>query len=100
MTLTRDRVVLAAIRVVQREGFSGMSMRRVAQHLDVQAMSLYIYVESKDDLILGMVEELCGKERAAELRFAPDDDPLTRDLTRAQRLVEIGTRLTSMAVNR
>jgi AcrR family transcriptional regulator len=49
--LTRDRIVLAAVRVADRGGLSGVSMRTVGRELGVEAMSLYHHIAGKDDLI-------------------------------------------------
>jgi AcrR family transcriptional regulator len=49
--LTRDRIVLAAVRVADRRGLSGVSMRTVGRELGVEAMSLYHHIAGKDDLV-------------------------------------------------
>jgi AcrR family transcriptional regulator len=49
--LTRDRIVLAAARVADRRGLSGVSMRSVGRELGVEAMSLYHHIAGKDDLL-------------------------------------------------
>ncbi len=54
--LSRQRVVLEAIRLADREGAEGMSMRRLARTLDVGAMSLYHYVANKEELLDAMVD--------------------------------------------
>jgi AcrR family transcriptional regulator len=54
--LTRERVLEAAVQFADREGIEALSMRRLAQELGVEAMSLYTHVRSKDDLLDGMVE--------------------------------------------
>ena len=54
--LTREQVVTAAIELADRDGIGSISMRRLAQELGVEAMSLYTHVRSKDDLLDGMVD--------------------------------------------
>ncbi|UUU43904.1 TetR/AcrR family transcriptional regulator [Streptomyces sp. NBC_00162] len=56
--LSRQRVLEAALRVVDDEGLDGLSMRRVAGELGVETMALYRYTPSKDDLLDGLVENL------------------------------------------
>ncbi|MEH6375803.1 TetR/AcrR family transcriptional regulator [Streptomyces sp. KLMMK] len=56
--LTRERVVGAALRIVDGEGLDGLSMRRVAEELGVETMALYRYTPSKDDLLDGLVERI------------------------------------------
>ena len=53
-TLTRDKVLHAALALVDEEGLDGLSMRRLATALDIQAMSLYNHVSSKADILDGI----------------------------------------------
>jgi AcrR family transcriptional regulator len=55
-TLTRQRVLEAAVELADRDGIESVSMRRLGQVLGVEAMSLYTHVRSKDDLLDGMAE--------------------------------------------
>ncbi|SDU02395.1 TetR/AcrR family transcriptional regulator [Amycolatopsis keratiniphila] len=55
-SLTRERVLEAAIEVADRGGVEAMTMRRVAQHLGVEAMSLYHHVPNKDAILDGVVD--------------------------------------------
>ncbi|MEV6910857.1 TetR/AcrR family transcriptional regulator [Amycolatopsis sp. NPDC051071] len=55
-SLTRDRVLRAAIQVADRGGVEAMTMRRVAQELGVEAMSLYHHVPNKDAILDGVVD--------------------------------------------
>jgi AcrR family transcriptional regulator len=59
--LSRERVLAAAIRSADRDGIEAISMRRLAQELGVEAMSLYTHVRNKDDLLDGMVDALAGE---------------------------------------
>jgi AcrR family transcriptional regulator len=54
-TLNRDKVLDAALRLAAETGPAGLSMRRLAASLGVEAMSLYNHVASKADLLDGMV---------------------------------------------
>lgn len=56
--LTRERVLAAAVEFADRNGVEAISMRRLAQMLGVEAMSLYTHVRSKNDLLDGMVDAL------------------------------------------
>ncbi len=56
--LTRDRVVEAALRIMDEEGLDAVSMRRVAREVGVEAMSLYHHVEDKEDLLDGICEHV------------------------------------------
>jgi AcrR family transcriptional regulator len=56
--LTRERIVEAALRVMDAEGLEAVSMRRVAREVGVEAMSLYHHVRDKDDLLQGICNEV------------------------------------------
>jgi AcrR family transcriptional regulator len=56
--LTRSRAVVAAVEVADGEGLAAVSMRRLAQELGVEAMSLYHHVANKDDILDGMVDQV------------------------------------------
>ena len=54
--LTRERIIAAALRVMDTEGLEAVSMRRIAREVGVEAMSLYHHVRDKDDLLDGICE--------------------------------------------
>jgi AcrR family transcriptional regulator len=59
--LSRERILHAAIRLADEEGIESLSMRKLAQVLGVQAMSLYNHVANKDDLLDGIVDRVVGE---------------------------------------
>ena len=59
--LTRQRVMTVAIELADRDGIDSISMRKLAQELGVEAMSLYTHVRNKDDLLDGMVDAVIGQ---------------------------------------
>ncbi|HEX6658600.1 MAG TPA: TetR/AcrR family transcriptional regulator [Ilumatobacter sp.] len=67
-TLTRQRVLEAAVELADRHGIESVSMRRLGQELGVEAMSLYTHVRSKDDLLDGMVEVVMSQIPAVDSR--------------------------------
>jgi AcrR family transcriptional regulator len=54
-------VLRAAVTLADEGGIKALSMRRLAQELDVEAMSLYNHVASKDDIVGGIVELVAGE---------------------------------------
>jgi AcrR family transcriptional regulator len=54
--LSRQRVLVAALALVDRSGVAALSMRRLADELGVEAMSLYHHVANKDDILDGIVD--------------------------------------------
>jgi AcrR family transcriptional regulator len=53
-TLSREKVLDAALRLAGEQGLAGLSMRRLAAEVGVEAMSLYNHVANKGDLLDGM----------------------------------------------
>jgi len=49
--LNRAALTAEALRILDRDGPEGLTMRRLATALDVEAASLYAHVQSKDDLV-------------------------------------------------
>ena len=60
-TLTRERVLEAAIRLADAGGIGSLSMRRLAQELGVEAMSLYYHFANKDELLGAMLDAVYGE---------------------------------------
>ena len=56
--LSRDRILAAAIELADESGPAALTMRRLGQVLDVEAMSLYHHVNGREDLLEGMVGRL------------------------------------------
>lgn len=76
--LDRDRITEATVRLLDAEGLAGFSMRRLAAELNVTAMSVYWYVDTKDDLL-----ELALDAAFGELALPdPDTDEDWRDQLR------------------
>jgi AcrR family transcriptional regulator len=59
--LTRQRVLRAAVALADRGGVAALSMRKLAQQLGVEAMSLYHHVANKDDILDGIVDVVFGE---------------------------------------
>jgi AcrR family transcriptional regulator len=54
--LTRERVLDAAIKLADQGGIESLSMRKLGQELGVEAMALYYYFASKDEVLDGSVD--------------------------------------------
>ncbi len=54
--MNRDRVLRTAQQITDKQGIEALSMRKIAQALKVEAMSLYNHVKNKDEILDGMVE--------------------------------------------
>jgi AcrR family transcriptional regulator len=56
--LTLAGILQAGIEIADRSGLEGVTMARVAKHLGFTTMSLYRHVESKDELLILMLDEV------------------------------------------
>ncbi len=88
--IDRKQIVAAAIRVADREGLAGLTMKRIGQEIGVEAMSLYRYVPNKDALLIAIAEELILGITVPEVVGVDDWETLTskalgsvRDVARA-----------------
>jgi AcrR family transcriptional regulator len=59
--LTRDQIVDAAVRILDREGPDGLSMRHLGTELDAGATSIYWHVKGKDDLLDLVADRVIGE---------------------------------------
>jgi AcrR family transcriptional regulator len=87
--LTRQKVLEAALQLIDREGLEGFSMRKLGAMLGVEAMSLYNHIESKGALFDGVIEVLVLQVAYPEMPDATPRDELwayihaLRDVLRA-----------------
>src|SRR3954454_24499715 len=56
LPLSRDRILQAALELVDARGIDSLTMRRLGQELGFEAMSLYNHVANKDDVVDGMLD--------------------------------------------
>jgi AcrR family transcriptional regulator len=56
LPLSRERILRAALELADERGVEAVTMRKLAQGLGFEAMSLYNHVANKDDLLDGMLE--------------------------------------------
>jgi AcrR family transcriptional regulator len=54
-------VVAAGVAIADTEGMAALSMRKVASHLGVGAMSLYTYVPGRSELVELMIDRVYGE---------------------------------------
>ena len=62
--LSREQIVEATIRFVDREGLDALSMRRLGQELGAGATSLYWHIKNRDQLLDLVLDEIMGEVRA------------------------------------
>ncbi len=59
--LSRERILSTAVALADREGADSLSMRRLAQELDVVPMATYKHVANKEELLDGMLDVVVGE---------------------------------------
>lgn len=59
--LSRDRILLAAVDLADRDGLGALTMRRLGAELGVEAMALYKHVANKEEILDGIVELVVGR---------------------------------------
>lgn len=64
--LSRTRILAAGLELVDQDGLEALTMRRLAEQLQVDPMSIYNYVSSKEALLDGVAEALWSKLELAE----------------------------------
>jgi AcrR family transcriptional regulator len=75
--LTRDRVLDAAIELADRDGLEALTMRRLADGLGVEAMSLYYHLTNKNAILDGVIERTFAEIEVAAGGFGVAADPAT-----------------------
>ena len=56
----------AALRIVDAEGLDGLTMRRLGTELDVDPMTIYRYIDGKDELLDLLIGRVRSKMQVAE----------------------------------
>lgn len=73
--LDRQRILSAAVALVDESGLQKLSMRSVGRRLGVEAMALYRYLPSRESLLDGIVEQVVDELYAdPEVHLVPQGD--------------------------
>ena len=75
--LSRERIAAAALEIVDTEGLDALTMRRLAEQLEVGTMTLYRYFPEKEQLLDAVIEAAEPDE------LAIPDEGIWRDRLRA-----------------
>jgi AcrR family transcriptional regulator len=90
-TLLRQEILDAAREILVREGYDGLSMRKVAEKIDYSPTAIYLHFKDRDDLVFSVCEEVLGglvrELHAVEQQHA---DPLVALKKGMRRYVEFG----------
>jgi AcrR family transcriptional regulator len=59
--LSRERVLRAAVKIADEGGIRTLTMRRLAEEVGAEAMSLYYHVANKEEVLDGIAEVIAGE---------------------------------------
>ena len=62
MALDRRRIVAEAVALLDADGLDGVTLRRLARRLDVQAPTLYWHIPNKAALVTAIAEEILDQQ--------------------------------------
>lgn len=87
----RQQILDAARDTLVREGYDGLSMRRVAERIDYSPTAIYLHFKDKQELVFSLCDETFAR-LAAELESLEKDcpDPLVRMRQGMERYIEFG----------
>ena len=93
LTPARRRLFESALALFSRDGYNGVSLRDIAQDLDLHATAMYAHVRSKQELLFELVkmghEELRDKVRIAVLEADNHPEQQLRALVHANALTHL-----------
>jgi len=98
MPLTRERIVDAAVVLLDEHGIDGLTMRRLAQRLAVTSTALYWHVKTKDDVLDLAVDQIFGEVQLPDVGDNWRDD--VRELTCKWRAVMLRHRWAPSLIGR
>jgi AcrR family transcriptional regulator len=64
--LSRERILEDALRIVDTEGLAGLTIRRLAEKLDVTPMAVYRHFKNKGDILDGLIERVIAEGKTTE----------------------------------
>lgn len=86
--LTADQVIEGAVRLADRIGADALTIRKIAEEIDVKPMTIYHHVPNKEAIIDGMVDAVF-----AEIELPPtDQDWRSSILVRCKSMRQVLTR--------
>lgn len=87
----RNQILEVSRSLLIEDGFSNLSMRKIAREIDVSATSIYLHFKNKDHLLLTLIEESVEELNRKILQLAESDaDPLEKISRIARGYVKFG----------
>jgi AcrR family transcriptional regulator len=85
----REEILEVSKEILIKDGFSKMSMRRIAKRANVSATSIYLHFKNKDDLLVTLIEESIAKLKSALIEvLEPSGDLINQLENIARKYVE------------
>jgi len=76
----REEILEVSKEILIEDGFSKMSMRKIAKRADITATSIYLHFKNKDDLLLALIEESIENLKKALMDVIDPSKDLIRQL--------------------
>lgn len=90
-SLLRQEILDAARDIMIRDGYDGLTMRKVAQKIDYSPTAIYLHFKDRDDLLFCACEDvMAGLVRELQAVTGKHDDPLVALAAGLRRYVEFG----------
>jgi len=70
--LSRNDIATTALKIADTEGITALSMRRLADALNVGTMTLYSYVQNKEELLLLLGDAIMQKAIVSQSKLSDD----------------------------
>jgi AcrR family transcriptional regulator len=91
--LLRQEILDAARDILVREGYQGLSMRKVAERIDYSPTAIYLHFKDRDDLVSCVCEQLmAGLVRELQEVADKHGDPLVALRKGLRRYIDFGLR--------
>ncbi|MEX0995219.1 MAG: TetR/AcrR family transcriptional regulator [Balneolaceae bacterium] len=81
----RNQILEVSRSMLVEEGFSSLSMRKIARKIDVSATSIYLHFKNKDHLLLTLIEESVEELNREIFKLAESDSDTLEKITRIAR---------------
>lgn len=97
-SLTRSSIVAAATDLIEREGIEAFTMRSLGRELGASAMAVYSHFNSRDEILVAVLERLMASMDTDPLPGEQWDDTLRRTMTSIYRVEMAHPELASIEV--
>jgi len=98
--ISKRRTLEVALEIIDREGLDALSIRRLAEALDVNGASLYHHFANKDAILVGVAELALADVRAPKVHDEPWPVWMLRNTKRLRKALLAHPRLMPVILNR